>query len=271
MIVQSAPEGQPRFVIEQTDHARMCGQLARAFGNAEFATLDPREPMEYIVTHHDEGWAALDAQAKRDRNTGLPYHLTQTPLADLVDTSARSPEFNEQHHPFSGLMSSMHTYGLYHGRYGLSDFLFIDRIPPELKANVDAMLQAELARQARLKTQLPAAQTDEQFIFHNYKLVQFFDTLGLYFHMTHETQRGEATLKNVPMRVGQDVTVTIKPSGTAGHYAISPYPFQQEQIEVWVEGRYLTPQADSGATISSAPKVRQSLVLVKGDVFRLNS
>jgi len=265
MIIQSAPEGQARFVIEQVDHARMAGRLAEAFGNAEFAPLEPREPLVFMIAHHDEGWAPLDAQAKRDPQTGLPYHLTQTPLDDLLPTNTGSPDFNERYHPLSGLISSMHTWGLYHGRYGLSDFVFIDRVPLELRPRVDAMLDAELARQQRLKAQLSGALADEAHLFHFYKLLQFFDTLSLYFHITHESQRGEATFRNVPRAVGADVTVTIRPAGD-GRYTLTPFPFAGEALAVWVEGRYLMPQpehVDLAQLLRSTPKVRQEYVLLE--------
>ncbi|MBL8046127.1 MAG: DUF3891 family protein [Anaerolineales bacterium] len=260
MIVQ--PASPQAFVIEQTDHARMSGQLARAFGNAHFVAFEPREPIEFIVAHHDEGWLELDAQAKQDPKTGLPFNLTQTPLADLVATGSRSPNFNERHHSLSGLISSMHTWGLYHGRYGLSDFLFIDRITLELRPTVDAMLNAELERQARLKAQLPEL-SDAQ-IFSYYKLLQFFDTLALYFHTTPAEARKETQFKNVPRAVGDDVTVTITPQAD-GSYALTPYPFASAELRVSVEGRYLPPQpanTDLVAVLQATPKVEQEYLLV---------
>ena len=33
MMTQTAPEGEPHFVITMAEHTEMCGQLARAFGN----------------------------------------------------------------------------------------------------------------------------------------------------------------------------------------------------------------------------------------------
>lgn len=260
MIIQ--PSSPQAFVIEQVDHARMSGQLAAAFGNAHFAAFEPREPIEFIVAHHDEGWLELDAQAKQDPKTGLPFNLTQTPLADLVDTGSHSPDFNERHHPLSGLISSMHTWGLYHGRYGLSDFLFIDRITPELRPKVDAMLNAELERQTRLKVQLP--ELSEVQIFSYYKLLQFFDTLALYFHTTPAEARKEAQFKNVPRAVGDDVTVTITPQAN-GSYTLAPYPFGSTELRVSVEGRYLSPQpagTDLVAVMQATPKVKQEYLLV---------
>lgn len=247
MIVQTTAAGQPNFVIKQIEHCRMSGQLAEAFGNKDFASLQPLEPMGYVVGHHDEGWKEIDDNAQRDPNTNLPYHLTQTPILSLIASGDRSPNFNEQHHPFSGLISSMHTYGLYHGRYGLSTFMFIEKIPTEHKAKVEAMLQGELTRQERLKKQLAAspemkAWVDEKFIFHNYKLLQFFDTLSLYFHTTHEEARGETKFINVPKNIGDDVIITIN-KVESGVYSLVPYPFQQERFTVEVHGRYLAPLA----------------------------
>lgn len=272
MIVQSAPDGQPRFVIRQSDHARMCGQLAAAFGNARFAALDPREPLEYIAAHHDEGWVTLDAQARRDPRTGWPYHLTQTPLPDLVLTGRGSPDFNERHHPLSGLLSSMHTWGLYHGRYGLSDKIFIEAVPAEHKPAVQAMLDDEVARQQRLRLALTADPATAPLaeaarLFHNYKLLQFFDTLGLYFHLTAPAARGDAVFQNVPAGVNDDVTVTVRPLGQE-RYAVSPYPFAADEVEVWVEGRFLAAQpegTDLAALMAQTPAVRQTGRLVRAE------
>ncbi|MDX1378088.1 MAG: DUF3891 family protein, partial [Anaerolineales bacterium] len=105
MIIQTSLEGKPKFVIEQADHARMSGQLSKAFGNNAFATPVPRELLTYIVAHHDEGWVSVDALREQSPETGLPHHLTQTPLPYLVKTSKGSPDFNEANHAFCGLLS----------------------------------------------------------------------------------------------------------------------------------------------------------------------
>ncbi len=271
MIIQTALENQQHFVIRQPDHARMSGQLASAFGGGEFATPDPAELLVHVAGHHDEGWDRVDNHAKRDARTGLPYHLTQTPLLDIVATGSRTPDFNEWRHPFCGVISSMHTYGLYHGRYGLSDKIFIDVIPPELKPKVQAMLQGELVRQTRLKDQLranpaTAPWAEDDFLFHHYKLLQFFDTLALYFHMTHAAARGEAIFKNVPRQLGDDVSVTIRPVGD-GVYALAPYPFNHNGLQIWVDGRYigrLDEAANVPDVLRNAPRGRQWMTLVAG-------
>ncbi len=271
MIVQTALEGKPNFVIIQTDHARMCGQIASAFGNEAFALPDPLEPMVYVAAHHDEGWAAIDERVEMDADTGLPYNLTKTPLPYLLQTSAGSPAFNEKHHAFSGMMSSMHTFGLFHGRYGLSDKIFIDLVPDDMRQDADTMLKAELDRQERLKGTLAANRKtavliQEDVLFHNYKLLQFFDTLGLYFHMTHEEGRGDSYFENVPRAVGDDVTITIK-RVTPGVYALSPYPFREEKTTLRYWGRFMSPQPvgiDLKALMAVTKPVSETITLIAG-------
>ncbi len=265
MIIQTSLPGQPHFVIEQTDHARSCGQLARAFGNGDFSPPVPRELVIYVVEHHDEGWAAVDGLREQSPITGLPHHLTQTPLPYLLQTSQGSPDFNEKQHPFCGLLSSMHTYGLFNGRYQLSDFIFINKIPAAQKTAADQMLAAELARQARLKAALaadPAAQPwiADEALFANYKLLQFFDTLGLYFHTTCAAERAPAVFRKVPDGRGNDHTVTITPQPD-GTYQLVPWVFNNDSLEFFVEGRYLAPQpagTDFQRIFAETPKERQT-------------
>jgi len=270
MIIQITTESNPNFVIEQADHARMSGQLAESFGNANFNSPVPHDLLNYIVAHHDEGWESVDALREQSPTTGLPHHLTQTPLPYLVKTSKASPDFNEAHHAFCGLLSSMHTYGLFNGRYGLSDFIFIDKIAPDNKQAVTDMLDAELERQARLKSQLAsqaelAAWVEEAALMNNYKLLQFFDTLSLYFHMTHAEVRDESKFLNVPDGKGTDHTLSIKPID--GAYALAPFPFKGSEITVAVEGRYLTaqpPGTDFKPIFESTQKEKQVYKIIAG-------
>lgn len=269
MIVQTAATGDAHFVITQVDHARASGILAKAFGNVMFAELNPCAAMEYVVAHHDEGWADLDAQAMLDLETRLPYHLTKTPILKLIETGDKSPNHNEAHNPYAGLISSMHTWGLYHGRYGLSDKVFINTFPAEHRPAVDAMLAGEEARQAKLKAQLAvdlatAAWVDERVLFHNYKLLQFFDTLSLYFHTAYAGGRGESHFLNVPRAVGDDVQVTVTPLGV-DVYRVMPFPFNDEVIFT-TQGRYIKPLAegdDLAQVMVETPYSEQTVRLVE--------
>ena len=245
MIVQSAPEGQPRFVIKMTEHTAFAGQLARAFGNDRFEPVSPRNEMLYVIDHHDQGWVEWDEAPELHPETRLPYHLIHTPRPITLRTGIGSPDFNERQHPYCGLLSSMHIWGLYNGRYGFSDQVLLSGIPEEHRAAFDEMLAGQLERQARLKATLAAdpktaAWVEDPHLFQNYKQLQFFDTLALYFHCNHEGERGETHFLHVPMSEDADTTVTIRRLD-ADTYGFSPFPFGEDGVELSFDGRYLTP------------------------------
>jgi hypothetical protein len=245
MIIQTAPAGHDPLAIMMHEHTALAGQFARAFGNDHFEAAEPADLMVHVVSHHDAGWAAFDSDPITDEATGLPYNLIETPAQYITRTSALSPEFNQRHHPYCGLISSMHSWGLYNGRYGISNLVLIDRIPPHDRPLADKMLDGELKRQQRLKAELAkdkqaAAWLDEPHLFQNYKQLQFFDTLALYFNRTHRGARGEQTFAHVPRNAHEDVTITIRPRAD-GIYELSPFPFAAEN-EFAFAGRCIAPR-----------------------------
>jgi hypothetical protein len=271
MIIQSAAEGAPRLAITMDEHTALAGESARAFGNAEFEPVEPRELMLYVISQHDKGWAEFDAAPKVDPATGLPYNLVDTPAEDITRTSAASPDFHEKHHPYCGLISSMHSWGLYNGRYGVSDKVLINTIPREQRHLAQRMLDAELERQKRLKRELAkdrqgAALIEEPQLVQNYRQLQFFDTFALYFNRAHEGARGSATFPRVPMSASKDTTITVRPL-KRGVYAVSPYPFDKDEAAFSFSGRYVRPMPGAGARdfaalLQSTPRTWQHFTLV---------
>ena len=152
--------------------------------------------MVYVISHHDAGWTEFDRDPVTDAKTGLPYNLMETPAKHITVTSRLSPDFNERQGPYCGLISSMHSWGLYNGRYGLSDLVLIDNIPRGRAAagGADAgrrIVAAETVEGGgRERTAGCAGWLDEKKMFQNYKQLQFLDTLALYFNRVHPSERG---------------------------------------------------------------------------------
>jgi hypothetical protein len=198
MIIQTASPGTPRLAVMMHEHTALCAQFARAFGNDRFESLSPLDLMIYVIGHHDAGWTEFDRDPVTDEKTGLPYNLVETPAQHITVTSRLSPDFNERQHPYCGLISSMHSWGLYNGRYGLSNLVLIDRIPQHDRPLAARMLDGELSRQKKLKEEIGkdsrlSGWLDEKKIFQNYKQLQFLDTLALYFNRVHPDERGAST------------------------------------------------------------------------------
>ena len=154
MIIQTAPTGRPRLAIMMYEHTSLSHQFARGFGNDQFQGPEPNDLMFNMVLHHDAGWAEFDRDPATEQASGLPYNLVETPAEYITVTSRLSPEFNQRQHPFCGLMSSMHSWGLYNGRYGLSSMVLIDKIPLHDRPLAQRMLDGEFDRQKRLKAEL---------------------------------------------------------------------------------------------------------------------
>jgi len=278
MMIQNAPPGEPRFISSMAEHNDLCGQFARAFGNDRFQRIEPYEEMLYVVSHHDRGWDERDANPILDPDAGVPFGIGGGPTLDGLATSRKSPDFNERRHAYAGLLSSMHSWGLYNARYGFSAFRTRKGgstsipIKPDFENETRAMLDHELARQQRLKAALAAdpatsGWVDEKHLIQNYKQLQFFDTLALYFNLRHEDERGEEVYVHVPMTAETDATITLRPAG-GGTYTLEPFPFAGDRVEVFNHGRYLKPFAkgeapdDLGAALRALPPAMQVYTFV---------
>lgn len=270
MIIQTAPEGIPRRAVMMYEHTALCLQFANAFGNERFACLEPYDAMVFVISNHDAGWLEYDRNPRVDSSTGLPYDLIETPPESIVSTSRLSPEFNQRQNAYCGLISSMHSWGLYNGRYGLSKLVLLDRIAQAERPLVDQMLDGELARQKRLKDELAL---DSRFIsylggnkiFQNYKALQFVDTLALYFNRVHPSLRGQQTFEHVPLSEDQDISVTIRPVGD-NTYALSPFPLRTQGAEFGFSGRRIV--AADGARRGGWPAALAELP-TEWETFRL--
>jgi hypothetical protein len=257
---------------------QLCGQLARAYGNDRFESLEPYEEVLYVVDNHDRGWDDYDLNPGIDPNTRLPYLMSCTPLVDALKTNSGSPDFNEAHHPYCGLLSSMHTWGLYNRRYGYTQFVVRTRDNVSIQVSdpnrpmVDEMLANELQRQGHLKQALATNERtrpwiEDKHLFQNYKQLTFFDTLALYFHLRHASERGEEVYIHVPMTAQSDTNITVRKLSERS-YSLDPFPFAGDMLTLTCRGRYVRPFADDfpvekvGAALASIPTDIQTYELV---------
>jgi len=277
MMVQTAPEGERHFVSTMREHLELCGSLGRAFGNSDFERLNPFDEVIYVIDNHDRGWDDYDSRPGLDPSSRLPYLMTKTPVPESVKTNKGSPDFNEAHHPYCGLISSMHSWGLYNRRYGFTQFVVRTRqttsitVQDAFRPLRDAMLESELARQQRLRKQLSenpltSGWLSENHVFQNYKQLTFIDTLSLYFHLYHASERGEEIYVHVPKSAEEDATVTVKKLAD-DRYSLDPFPFH-DSLNLSCRGRYVMPfpadfnEERLGATLAAMPTDQQTYHLV---------
>ncbi len=246
-------------------HAALAGRLAEQFGNAEFEPVQSDTQMMDLVYHHDLGWQQIDENPPVNPETGLPYSLEQTPPQVSLPTINRSPELNELRGPMQGLLASMHMWGIYNGRFGLVQKMDLQKFPDP--AQLQRRLEQELERQQRLTAAGQGqAWLKQPPLMRNYKLLQFFDLLSLYFNRKPAGERGELDLLEVPATVDKAVTVAVTEL-SRGEYQFDPFPFASQGVKVSCEGRYLIKNRDAGtvtgqALMASAPVTAQVYTLV---------
>ncbi len=253
MMVQASANDKDFFVLTMAQHNDFSRQLAEAFGNDRFEPLNPRDELIYVVANHDRGWEDYDKHPGLDKNTGLPYSLAQTPASVSLKTNYCSPDINQDRHAYCGLLSSMHSWGLHNKRYGCSQFIVKSRsttsiqLPAEFEEQKQAVLARELKRQDDLKASLRTDQdtapwVEDDHLFQNYKQLQFFDTLSLYFHLEHDAARPVETFIHVPVSIRDDANVTVR-RVRENVYALTPFPFLESGIVMRCAGRYMQPVA----------------------------
>jgi len=254
MMIQNAPKGEKRFISTMVEHLDLCEQFARGYGNETFKRPEPFDEVLYTVAHHDRGWDDADAAPVLHEPSGYPCGLGTGPVPGVLDTSKRSPDFNEKRHAYCGLLSSMHSWGLYNDRHGVSEFVVLGGgksvpIPPNDEDFVNGLLDAELARQERLKSVLAADPdtapwVEERALMRNYKFLQFMDTLALYFNLRHAGDRSEEIFVHVPVSEDEDAEVTVIPLGD-DRYSVAPFPFAGDALEVRCKGRWFEAVSDA--------------------------
>jgi hypothetical protein len=246
------PDGDGAVIaVGQAAHAWLAGQLARAWGNADFPAPSPREEVCLGAEQHDVGMALWDLQPEVDPATGLPVPFFRMDRPTHLRLWAGAPEHLLSQSRYAALLISLHGTGLY------------ERFPPRtgdeavLRA-VEAYLEGQRALQRRLAEEVGA---DEDELRRNQALLAAWDDLSLALCQAQLPR----TVPDVPAAAGA-VAMTASDAGDGGRVTIDPWPFSAaDEVVVQAEGRRLTGRfADSTVlreALARAPHVALRIVL----------
>ncbi len=230
MIVQ--PRDGQLLLIRQTDHAVLAGIFAEHWGNTDFAVPSPRDAVITAAIHHDDGWLLWEAAPRLDPSTRRPYQFTAMPLAEHIGFYRAGIEQVLKLAPYAGLLTLMHLAGLYQMRFGTDRHMQ----PKKLSGDEERMRQQFLdelhGQQQSLLWELPqrgvpASWLEERRLWCNYKLLQMYDRLSLYFCTAPPRP---ITLEPAPRDYEGSETQLILTPLTERTVAISPYPFDQSPL-----------------------------------------
>ena len=211
-------------LVLQPDHADLAAQFARAWGNEDgFAAPTPLAPVVVASARHDDGWAVWERAPSLDREGIAPRNFLDVEVpSHLAFYRAMIAAVLDQD-PYAGLLVSMHGAGIYRGRYGTQPSLKLT-FADEVRDQVEAFVAEQEELSARLVAELRVPD-DERWT--NYRLLQVYDRLSLYFCL-RDLEAGEPdTLEPVPCDYqGNEATVTLEPAGP-WRVTLNPYPFAE--------------------------------------------
>lgn len=233
MIVRKL-DGGGALAIAQTDHSRLAGFFAAHWGNPDFAPLEPYESVTRAATFHDFGWLRYETRPDIDPDSGEPYTFISLPF-DPQQLAAYQwcVDWLDGVDPYSALLVGMHRVGLWKSRYDTITY-------PAWRSDLDLPtdIQEFIARAE--PAQEHARQTlGARTIWTNYRLLQVWDLLGLYF-TTREPY--PHAVEPVPTAYDNDlhsgVRMRLEPLG-GGRVAFDPYPFNVRPLTLHIPYRKL--------------------------------
>lgn len=243
MVIRELQNGSS-LASTQEDHADLAAQLAAHWGNDRFAPLSPYDTMVFATTYHDSGYREWEGVPPMNVAKGRPYgHRESIPSFEDTELKAytRNVDWVRDHDPYAGLIVSMHRTGLWQSRYEV-----FTHPKPKLRARsaaVQAVLR-ELEKQQRDDKQRITggnARFDDE-LWVNYRLLQVFDLLSLYFccdgHLDGSLK--EEHMGPVPLGyTGEEGTDLQLTPMTPNKVRLEPFPFDPSPLQVFLRVRHI--------------------------------
>lgn len=248
------------WLITHPDHARLAGEFAAAWGNAEFRKPEPRTRVLKGIECHDDGWSARDAHpciTHEGKPSAFSIELVgkysafeEIDLEDYLAVRDRAVRNIAEADPYAGLLISMHTYNLL--------TVHADRatIAPQGLALLDEFLERQLEYQAALRAAIaadlsltPQAKTGETILEH-FRLLQACDNLSLLCCVAFNSP--SHLLHPLPLNDASTREVKVLPVGSR-RFRLAPWPFTERELTFHFPARHVVGKTfDSSTELDAA-------------------
>ncbi len=227
-----------RLYITQPNHAWVAGQLAHAWGNADFGGVTPRAAVCLAAAQHDLAWTLWETAPTWNPHTGYPHCFTEVGVPAHLNLWRSAKTLAAPLGRYVALLISLHGTGLY------TRFTHWQE-SAEARPLVAAFLQEEQAWQQQLITSLRAdaryaAQVAPPVLSRNQALIATWDALSLAICMGGTQSQ---TIAQVPTATGVTELRLHPHDRSATTIAITPWCFQRDRVTVDFEGRILSQPA----------------------------
>jgi uncharacterized protein DUF3891 len=246
MIIREAvgcEAGGEAIVVGQTDHSRFVGQLAAHWGNDKVARPDPWESVVRAAVYHDYGWITYETSPLVNEDTGRPYRFLELPLSERqLESYQWCIDWMAATDVYAALIISRHRTGLWKGRYGLIDHPQGKYDLHKLDRRIIELIERNEAWQE--KTMSSLGEHARAAFATNYRMLQVWDLLGLYFCC----QEPYADyIDPVPTGFGgEGRRMTMQPQGSR-KVLLDPYPFDEPELRVQLSCKRLPSRKYSSA------------------------
>ncbi|HEY9125501.1 MAG TPA: DUF3891 family protein [Acidobacteriaceae bacterium] len=239
-------DGPGWWLVTHPDHARLAGEFAAAWGNAEFRAPEPRERVLYGIRSHDDGWAERDKHPSVTREgkpsafstelVGKYSAFEEIDLSEYLAVRERAVKLIGEQDAYAGLLVALHTYNLLTERADRST------IKAEQLPLLDAFLEGQRAYQAELRERIAGDVTlsDDEcadaMIQDHFRLLQACDNLSLLTcvafdkpaHLLHPLRRNDVEASEV----------RVTPVGVR-EFRLEPWPFAETELRFTFPARFV--------------------------------
>lgn len=231
MIVRKEADGQ-LLLIGQTDHSRLVGQIGAHWGNDRFAVPRPFDSVARAAAYHDYGWLRYETAPILKSEPGETPGFRDVPGGPAQLASYQwCIDWLSAIDPYAGLIVGMHRTGLWRGRYDTISH-------PENSARKLAPAIEEFVTRNEARQEEERKRFDATEVWTNYRLLQVWDLLGLYFCCQDPI---EDHIEPVPLDYAGDAAGTtrlaLRPLSNR-KVAFDPFPFA-EPCEIQLSYRRL--------------------------------
>ncbi len=255
------------LLISHPDHARLAGEFADAWGNAEFARPEPYEAVRYAVYHHDDGWLARDASPSLTPD-GKPEAFTRAlvgaysafeeiDLPSYLEVRKQATAAVAAVNPYAGIIVSMHTYNL------LTEQADVTTIRPDHRAAHAVFLADQLAGQQEAAARLNVSSAE---LRRGFEFLQCCDNLSLIVCSAYAEARDLRHTQ--PDRHGVRHAVRCTPAGP-NVFRLSPWPLSVPRLSLHLPYREVAKDASRSmkefrAAFAAAPLLSTEIILMPG-------
>jgi hypothetical protein len=233
MIVRKEGDGS-LLLVGQTDHSRLVGKFAAHWGNAQFAQPEPYESVVRAAVYHDYGWLRYETNPIVNEAGETPDFRSVG--VRQLDSYQWCVDWMAGIDRYSGLLVSMHRTGLWKSRYGAIKHPGGFN-PRDLNDEIKAFIARHEAWQEEQQRTLEPTQ-----VWTNYRLLQVWDLLGLYFCCADPT---DDHIDPVPTGYGggkTDGVTMMLHAESKRRVVFDPYPFAARPQTVQLTAKRLPAQ-----------------------------